>query len=95
MNNQYIKKTYVTKRRTKEAVRWNGENIDQVLSLKGKSNLLFSDISSSILIDTLEGTIAVNIGDFIIKGLEDELYPCKETIFLNTYEVYKGGEKTC
>ena len=36
-------------------------------------------------IDTLEGIMIANEGDFIIKGLEDELYPCKPDIFEATY----------
>lgn len=37
-------------------------------------------------IKTLEGEIIANIGDFIIKGVAGELYPCKPNIFEQTYE---------
>ncbi len=37
-------------------------------------------------IPTLEGTMRVDIGDWIIKGVEGELYPCKPGIFEKTYE---------
>ena len=35
---------------------------------------------------TLEGTMAAEIGDYIIKGVEGEIYPCKPGIFKKTYE---------
>ena len=37
-------------------------------------------------IATLEGTMTANLGDYIIKGGADELYPCKPDIFEATYE---------
>ncbi|MBO0449349.1 hypothetical protein JZO76_07325 [Enterococcus sp. MJM12] len=37
-------------------------------------------------IKTLEGIMNVNDGDYIIKGVQGELYPCKPDIFEATYE---------
>lgn len=39
-----------------------------------------------IQIDTLEGEMAGSIGDWIIKGVKGEFYPCKPDIFAMTYE---------
>jgi hypothetical protein len=39
-----------------------------------------------ISIETLEGIMKANIGDWIIKGLKGELYPCKDDIFQATYD---------
>lgn len=39
-----------------------------------------------IAIDTLEGTMIVDYGDYIIKGVKGEFYPCKPDIFEQTYE---------
>ena len=36
---------------------------------------------------TLEGDMTANEGDYIIKGIAGELYPCKAEIFNDTYEV--------
>ncbi len=36
---------------------------------------------------TLEGIHAVSNGDFIIKGVKGEFYPCKNDIFLMTYDI--------
>lgn len=40
----------------------------------------------NLFIDTLEGTHRVSDGDYIIKGINGELYPCKPDIFEKTYE---------
>ena len=39
-----------------------------------------------ILIPTLEGEMTAKLGDWIIKGISGELYPCKPDIFEKTYE---------
>ncbi len=39
-----------------------------------------------IIIETLEGDHIANIGDYIIKGIKGEHYPCKPDIFEMTYE---------
>ncbi len=39
-----------------------------------------------ILIDTLEGVMKAQLGDWIIKGVKGEVYPCKPDIFEATYE---------
>lgn len=40
-----------------------------------------------MLINTLEGCMSANVGDFIIKGVKGEYYPCKPDIFEATYEM--------
>ena len=40
-----------------------------------------------ILINTLEGVMKAMPGDYIIKGIQGEIYPCKSEIFEATYEV--------
>ena len=37
-------------------------------------------------IDTLEGTMVANDGDWVIRGVKGELYPCKPDVFAMTYE---------
>ncbi len=39
-----------------------------------------------IIIPTLEGDHKANVGDWIIKGINGEFYPCKPDIFEKTYE---------
>lgn len=45
-----------------------------------------------LLISTLEGTMKAELGDYIIKGVKGEIYPCKPDIFEMTYELV--AEKT-
>ncbi|MBE9387860.1 hypothetical protein [Vagococcus salmoninarum] len=44
-------------------------------------NLMFNEV-----IETLEGEMMVSDGDYIIKGVQGEHYPCKPDIFAMTYE---------
>lgn len=39
-----------------------------------------------VLIKTLEGTMKADVGDYIIRGVKGEIYPCKPDIFEMTYE---------
>lgn len=39
-----------------------------------------------MLVHTLEGTMTANVGDYIIRGVQGEFYPCKPDIFEQTYE---------
>lgn len=39
-----------------------------------------------LFIQTLEGTLSASIGDYIIKGVKGEFYPCKPDIFEMTYD---------
>lgn len=45
-----------------------------------------SDVYESISIPTLEGVMTASIGDFVIRGVQGEFYPCKPDIFEATYE---------
>lgn len=45
-----------------------------------------ADDSAPLLIHTLEGTMRAEWGDFIIRGVQGEFYPCKPDIFAATYE---------
>jgi len=40
----------------------------------------------NIIIQTLEGVMTADPGDYIIKGVKGECYPCKPDIFEQTYE---------
>lgn len=45
-----------------------------------------SEHGSFFSVDTLEGRMTGNPGDWIIKGVKGEIYPCKPDIFAATYE---------
>ena len=73
-----------------EAIKWDGENFKEVVDFTG-GNLTYlkpyDDQPISIRIHTLKGDMFCSIGDFIIKGVKGEFYPCKPDIFEATYEV--------
>lgn len=54
-------------------------------SYEDKGNLVLK-------IETLEGTMTANVGDYIIKGVNEEFYPCKPDIFEKTYEKETSAE---
>ena len=56
-------------------------------------NIVVDAMGECILIDTLEGQMRADPGDWIIRGVAGEFYPCKPEIFAATYEaVDEGGE---
>lgn len=48
--------------------------------------------SSSMMIHTLEGVMEAQLGDYIIRGIKGELYPCKPDIFEATYDAAPDAE---
>lgn len=44
-------------------------------------------------IKTLEGTMRANLGDYIIRGINGEIYPCKPDIFAKTYELVESEDQ--
>lgn len=53
---------------------------------KMKDNTIITHEDGTCDIKTLEGTIHSSKGDYIIKGVNGEIYPCKPDIFNKTYE---------
>lgn len=45
-----------------------------------------SDGKDALQITTLEGQLTVTPGDYIIQGVQGEIYPCKPDIFVETYD---------
>jgi len=43
-------------------------------------------VKDGLVISTLEGNLRASLGDYIIKGVSGEFYPCKPDIFKKTYE---------
>lgn len=78
-----------------EAMLWPGGAeaatpvIDWVLSQGGTARYheARGPYVDTISIDTLEGRIVARPGDWIIRGVKGEFYPCKPDVFAETYEV--------
>ena len=67
-----------------EAVHWNGSNHKEIIDF-AENKILF-DALGNVWIATLEGDMVAKKGDYIIKGVQGEFYPCKPDIFAETYE---------
>lgn len=64
----------------------NKENIPDWFLESVNNGISYYD-SFELYISTLEGAHHVSIGDYIIKGVNGEFYPCKPDIFEKTYEL--------
>lgn len=71
-----------------EAVLWDGNKVSEVTPWISEAleNGVIIRYGDKVLIFTLEGKLYANPGDYIIKGVKGELYPCKPDIFNATYE---------
>ncbi|PAD67021.1 hypothetical protein CHH83_20860 [Bacillus sp. 7586-K] len=69
-----------------EAVQFNSSVTRQkdVIEALGEDPIVISN--DAYFIDTLEGMMKISNGDYIIKGVNGEFYPCKPDIFEKTYE---------
>lgn len=70
-----------------QALLWDGFNYDEVRRFVGdKCCLNGSYREPDLIIHTLEGDHHASVGDWIIRGVKGEFYPCKPDIFEQTYE---------
>lgn len=85
-----------------DAVQWTGKNHREMFdfltqdtfsaeAMKVTGDHFYIDhskVEGGLIIKTLEGEHLASIGDYIIRGVKGEYYPCKEDIFHQTYEIY-------
>lgn len=84
-----------------DAVEWTGQNhremfnflfdgenpTQETLRTEGKNFYIsHGKCAGGLVIKTLEGEHIATIGDYIIKGVQGEFYPCKPDIFKQTYD---------
>lgn len=81
-----------------EAIIWDGKNLEEVMKFLNSEfryeplteyvtqKFTYSTMGNDLRIVTLEGLMKASIGDYIIKGVNGEYYPCKPDIFEKTYE---------
>jgi len=75
-----------------EAKQFNKYNIIEILSFC--NNLPYFNLkNNTLIIPTLEGDMTAKEGDWIIKGIKGEFYPCKPDIFEQTYEKVEGEKR--
>jgi len=78
-----------------DAVQWNGSNLREIIDFTGlhpsAQKWSWDEYGQVVKTDglkifTLEGKMNADIGDYIIKGVKGEFYPCKPDVFNATYE---------
>lgn len=91
-----------------EAIQWTGQNHremfdfltnyeleNEFMTTNGNNFYIdHSKVEGGLVIKTLEGEHIASIGDYIIKGVQGEFYPCKPDIFKDTYEPAEQLEHT-
>lgn len=68
-----------------DAIQWTGENYLDIV--KSYNTIRILQQKDLLIIGTPEGFMTAQIGDWIIRGIAGELYPCKPDIFSATYDV--------
>lgn len=87
---KFVKKPVVI-----EACQFDGANITEVENFVGKKlpTVISSNEDTQLVVSTLEGDMKASKGDWIIKGVNGEFYPCKPDIFEKTYDVVENVER--
>lgn len=80
-------KKYVKRPIEIEAIQWKGSNSLEVEEFC--KECACNDRMPILMIYTLEGPMRASKGDYIIKGVNGEFYPCKKDIFKKTYKEVK------
>jgi hypothetical protein len=91
-----VSETYRKKPVEIQAVHYDGSNADAVAEFMGGDRQAKVEerklagpgrgMHDGIVIHTLEGDMTASVGDWIIRGVKGEFYPCKPDIFEATYE---------
>ncbi len=66
-----------------EIVKWSDGHVQPHIAYEGNTAVE----TNYLAVATLEGTMLADKGDWIIKGVNGEFYPCKPDIFVKTYEL--------
>ena len=78
-----------------EAVQWTGDNLREIIDFTGlhesAKKWAWEEYEKVVALQglkifTLEGPLNASPGDYIIKGVQGEFYPCKPDIFEATYD---------
>lgn len=81
-----------------EAMRYDGTNVDQIVEWSGARFMSVRTVwrnpdnpneylrEEVLVIATLDGDMVIQVGDYVIRGIAGEFYPCRADIFEATYE---------
>ena len=87
---------FIKKRVVIEAVHWNGIKVSETPEwiLEALNSGVLVRFGDKVQVRTLEGVMTASPGDYIIRGVDGELYPCKPDIFEKTYEKVEEGKES-
>jgi hypothetical protein len=68
-----------------EAVQYTGD-LRSVIGFLTQPEYTQDFGTGALTVETLEGPLIAQVSDWIIKGVKGEFYPCKNDIFLATYD---------
>lgn len=64
----------------------SAESVNRIMNMYGQMKGILNS-PYGLYITTLEGTMKADKGDYIIKDIQGEIYPCKPDIFRDTYDI--------
>ena len=73
-----------------DVFQWLMDDVPEWITSAIRANKINFDLR--MIISTPEGEMLASPGDYIIKGVKGELYPCKPDIFEQTYELIKEDD---
>lgn len=69
-----------------DAIQWTGDNYAEIFEFTEGKAYPSEPHSDTLIVSTLEGEVNAVKGCYIIRGVENEYYPCDAAIFNKTYE---------
>ena len=69
-----------------EAMQYDGRNTNEVAGWLMENGVRVGWSNAAMVIPTLEGRMEASPGDWVIRGVKGEFYPCKPDIFAAIYE---------
>lgn len=87
-------KKYIKKPIPVSALQWTGDNYEEIKTfctdVNGVEKCFKSD--KTLWIETREGQLKAVVGDYVMRGIEGEFYPCSESIFNKSYDEFNEAE---
>jgi len=74
-----------------KAIQWKGSNLHEILFKFIKFDQAEINTDGDLFIHTLDGLMKANIGDYIIKIIDGEAYPCKPNLFHKYYYIKENS----
>lgn len=79
-------KTYCKKPVVVTAIQYNGTNTQRIIDFTQGQAFISQDIPGGITIPNIGGDLVATEGDFVIRGVKGEFYPCKPDVFASSYD---------